>query len=127
MALNCAKKMKAEALAPLQSLICELVQEFSVPLSYHDRRRCRVPLDRTAAPDDPRPPSHHPTHDHDDRATDHMAQRYRAARPSVEEARTTLLQVTRRHALRIFGMPHSVARARDDRADRLRNDNPARL
>ena len=56
-----------------------------------------------------------------------MAQRYRAARSSAEEARTALIQAARRHALRISGMPHSVARARDDRTDRPRNDDPARL
>ena len=89
--------------------------------------RRRFPLDRTVATDDPRPTSHHQTHDRDDRATDHMAQRYRAARSSVEEARAALIQAARRHTLRISGMPQSVARTRDDRADRPRNDGPARL
>ena len=98
----------------------------SYPRVQRPTRR-RFPLDRTVAPDDPRPTSNHETHHRDDRATDHMAQRYRAARPSVEEARAALIQAARRHALRIFGMPQSVTRTRDDRADRPRNDGPARL
>ena len=54
---------------------------------------------------------------------DHMAERYRAARPSVEEARTALLQAARRHDFRISGMPQSIARTRDDRTNRPHNDD----
>ena len=95
-ALNYAKKMKAEAPVLRQTLIHELVQEFfhatSFPRIQRPTRR-RIPLDRTVTPDDPRLASHHLTHDRDDRATDHMAHRYCAARPSMEVARTALLKL----------------------------------
>ena len=61
--------MKAEAPALRQTLIHELVQEFSMRLrtfGFNDRRDDRIPLDHTIAPDDPRPASHHQTHDCDD-------------------------------------------------------------
>ena len=64
----------------------------SYPRIQRPTRR-RIPLDRPVTPDDPRLASHHQTHDRDDRATDHMAHRYCAARPSVEVARTALLKL----------------------------------
>jgi hypothetical protein len=86
-----------------------------------------IPLDRTVAPDDPRPASHYQTLDRNDRATDYMAQGHCASRPSVEETRTTLIQAAHRYGLRISGMPQGDAWTRDDRTDRPRDDGPARF